>query len=62
MDLVQRHNDETAQTDITLGGVSISADGVWAGKWESAETGSPQNPTIKVAPTSATIVHFFSVK
>ena len=62
MDLVQKNNDITAQTDITLGGASVSAEGVWAGRWEAAETGSSQNPTIKVAPTSATIVHFFIAK
>ena len=62
MDLVQKNNDITAQTDITLGGAAIDAQGVWTGRWEAAETGSTQNPTIKVAPTSATIVHFLSSK
>jgi len=62
MDLAQKDNDVAAQTDITLGGASINAEGVWTGQWEAAETGLTQNPTIKVAPTSATIVHFFSSK
>ena len=26
--------------------------GLWTGQWKAAETGSTQNPTIKVAPTS----------
>jgi hypothetical protein len=60
MDLVQKNNDITAQTDITLGGAAIDPQGVWTGHWEAARTGSTQNPTIKVAPTSATIVHFLS--
>ena len=62
MDLVQRNNDVAAQSDITLGGAPIDAQGVWMGHWKAAETGSAQNPTIQVAPTSATIVHFLSSK
>jgi hypothetical protein len=62
MELVQKGNDITAQADITLGGASIDAQGVWAGHWQPAETGSTQNPVISVAPASATIVHFFSSK
>jgi hypothetical protein len=62
MDLAQKDNDISAQTDITLGGASIDAQGVWTGQWETAETGSTPNPTITVAPASATIVHFLSLK
>jgi hypothetical protein len=62
MDLAQKDNDITAQTDITLGGASIDAQGVWTGRWQTAETGSIQNPSIKVAPTSATIIHFLGPK
>ena len=58
MDLAQRNNDIAAQTDITLGGAPIDAQGVWAGKWGAAETGSTENPIIQVAPASATIIHF----
>jgi hypothetical protein len=62
MDLAQKNNDITAQTDITLGGAPIDSQGGWTGQWKAAETGSTQNPTIQVAPTSATIVHFLSSK
>ncbi len=58
MNLAQEDSDITAQTDITLGGASIDAEGVWTGHWEAAETGPTQNPTIQVAPASAAIVHF----
>jgi hypothetical protein len=62
MDLAQKTNDITSQTDITLGGAPVDAHGVWTGQWQAAETGSTQNPTIQVAPTSATTVHFLSSK
>ncbi len=62
MDLLQKTNDITAQTDITLGGAPIDAEGVWSGQWKAAETGSTQTPTIQVAPTSATIIHFLGSK
>jgi hypothetical protein len=62
MDLVQKDSDVAAQTDITLGGSPIDALGTWTGQWKGADTGSAQTPTIKVAPTSATIVHFVSSK
>jgi hypothetical protein len=62
MDLVQKTNDVTAQTDITLGGAPIDAQGGWAGKWAAAETGSTPNPTVTVAPTSAAIIHFLGSK
>ena len=62
MDLVQKDNDVAAQTDITLGGSAIDAQGIWTGQWKAAETGSAQSPTITVAPTSATLVHFLSLK
>ena len=62
MDLVQKNNDIAAQTDITLGGAPIDAQGKWTGQWKAAETGSKPNPTILVAPTSGTIVHFPSSK
>ena len=62
MDLAQKNNDVAAKTDITLGDAAIDAQGVWTGQWKAAETGSTQNPTILVAPTSATIVHFLSSK
>jgi hypothetical protein len=54
--------ERSAQTDITLGGAPIDAQGVWAGQRKAAETGTTQNPVISVAPTSATIVHFLSSK
>jgi hypothetical protein len=60
MDLVQKQNDLAAQTEITLGGASIDAQGSWTGQWKAAETGSASSPTITVAPTSATIVHFLA--
>ncbi len=62
MDLLQKSSDITAQTDITLGGAPIDAQGTWTGRWDAAETGLILNPTIKVAPTSAAIVHFLSSK
>ncbi len=62
MDLVQKNNDVAAQTEITLGGSVIDSQGVWTGQWKAAETGSNQNPTIQVAPTSAAIVHFLRSK
>jgi hypothetical protein len=62
MDLAQKNNDVAAQTDITLGGAPIDAQGVWTGQWNVAETGSAQNPTILLAPTSAAIIHFLSSK
>ena len=62
MDLTQKDNDIGAQTDITLGGAPIDAQGVWTGQWKAAETRSTQAPTITVAPTSAAIVHFLSSK
>ena len=62
MDLAQKNNDIAAQTDITLGGATIDAQGIWTGQWKAAETGFSQNPTIQVAPTSAAIVHFMSSK
>ena len=63
MDLAQKNNDITAQTDITLGGAPIDAQGVWTGQWQAAETGSaPKARPSQVAPTSATIVHFLSSK
>ena len=58
MDLAQKNGDVAAQTDITLGGASINAEGVWTGRWTAAETGPTQNPTVNVAPASAAIVHF----
>ncbi len=58
LDLAQKNSDITAQTDITLGGAAIDAEGVWTGRWGAAETGSTLNPTIQVAPASATIVRF----
>lgn len=58
LDLTQKDSDITAQTDTTLGGASIDAEGVWTGGWVAAETGSTQNPTFKVAPASVTIVRF----
>ena len=60
IDLAQKNNDVAAQTDITLGGAAIDAQGVWTGHWKAVETGSAQNPT--VAPTSAAIFHFLSSK
>ena len=62
MDLVQKNNDITAQADITLGGAPISAEGGWTGQCEAADTGSSQNPAIRVAPASATIIHFLRSK
>jgi hypothetical protein len=62
MDLMQKNNDITAQTDITLGGAAIDAQGVWTGQWKAAETGSAPNLTILVAPTSAAIIHFLRSK
>ena len=62
MDLVQKDNDVAAQTDITLGGAPIDAQGTWTGQWKAANTGSASRPTITVAPTSATIVHFLASK
>ena len=62
MDLVQKNNDITAQTDITLGGAPIDSNGVWSGQWKAADTGSAQNPAIEVPPASAAIVHFPSSK
>ncbi len=62
MDLAQKNNDTSAQADITLGGAAIGFDGLWSGKWEAANTGTSQVPSIEVAPTSATIVHFVGAK
>jgi len=62
MDLAQKNNDITAQTDITLGGAAIDTQGVWTGQWKAAETGSAPNLTILVAPTSAAVIHFLSSK
>ena len=62
MNLVQKNNDVAAQTDITLGGSAIDPQGGWTGQWKAAETGSAASPTITVAPTSATIIHFSGSK
>ncbi len=62
MELAQKNNDVAAPTDITLGGAPIDAQGKWAGQWKPVETGSASSPTITVAPTSATIVHFLASK
>jgi hypothetical protein len=61
MDLMQKHNDIAAQTEITLGGAPIDAQGVWTGHWEAVERNSSRDQIMQVAPTSATIVHLPAV-
>ena len=62
MDLMQKNDDITAQTDITLGGAAIDAQGIWTGHWQAVETGSAPNVTLQVAPASAAIINFLSPK
>ena len=62
MDLVQKDQDVAAKTDVMLGGASVSPQGIWAGQWEKLESGNSSDPTVQVAPASATILHFSPTK
>lgn len=62
MDLVQRDQDIAAKTGVMLGGDAIDSQGNWAGQWEKIEGGNSDDPTIQVAPASATILHFSPAK
>ncbi|HXI71588.1 MAG TPA: hypothetical protein VNN22_14630 [Verrucomicrobiae bacterium] len=62
MDLVQNDQDVAAKTDVMLGGASINAQGIWAGQWTAVDGGNSGDPTVQVAPASATILHFSPTK
>lgn len=62
MDLVQKDQDIAAKTGVVLGGAAIDPQGNWAGRWERLESGNSGDPTVQVAPASATILHFSPAK
>jgi hypothetical protein len=62
MDLMQKHQDIAAKTDVKLGGASINPTGIWSGQWKKIKDRHSGAPTIQVAPASATILHFSSAK
>jgi hypothetical protein len=62
MDLMQKDQDVAAKTDVMLGGAAIDSHGNWAGQWEKLENSNSGEPTVQVAPASATILHFSPAK
>ena len=56
LDVVQKDNDISAMTGITLGGAPLDPQGTWSGKWQPVPADGGGTPTIQVAPTSATIL------
>ena len=56
MDLLQDNNDVAAKTGVTLGGGAIDTQGKWSGGWKATSDGGGANPTLVVAPASATIL------
>jgi hypothetical protein len=57
MDLLQEDNDVAAKTGVTLGGGTIDSLGKWSGGWKTTSVGSAGNPTVVIAPASASILH-----
>ncbi len=57
MDLLQKDNDVAAKTGLTLGDGSIDSQGKWSGGWKTTSDGNAANPTVVVAPASASILH-----
>lgn len=62
MDLVQKQNDVTAKTDVTLGGASVNVKGIWHGKWKKVRHTNSSDLKIKVPPASAVILRFLPKK
>jgi len=62
MDLVQKNHDVAAKSGVMLGGASINAQGIWAGKWKKVKVRNSGSPTIQVAAASATLLHFSPAK
>jgi hypothetical protein len=58
MDLVQKDQDVAARTGVMLGGAPIDPQGVWSGQWQNIKPGNSGTLKLKVAPASATILHF----
>ena len=57
MDLLQKDNDVAAKEGVTLGGGSIDSQGKWSGDWKTISDASLANPTVVIAPASASIFH-----
>jgi hypothetical protein len=67
MDLVQKDQDVAAKTGVMLGGTSINPNGIWQSHWwrshwEKIKGGNSGSLTVRVAPASATILHFSPAK
>jgi hypothetical protein len=57
MDLLQKDSDVAAKTGLTLGDGLIDSQGKWSGVWKTTSDSNAANPTVVVAPASASILH-----
>ena len=60
--LQQKNDDIAAKQDVTLGGASVTPQGIWSGKWNKVKNRHSDSITVKVAPASAIILHIASEK
>lgn len=58
LDLMQKDQDVSAKTGVTVGGASIDTQGNWSGHWEKLPGGNPNQLSVEVPPASAAILRF----
>jgi hypothetical protein len=58
LDLVQKGQDVSAKTGVTLGSASLDTQGNWSGHWERLPGGNSNQISVQVRAASATILEF----